>query len=341
MLNIVAKGLNDAYREFMLRNPTFDGKIVLLGHSLGGVICYDLLKHQDSLNYDLLDSEGVPESPKFPMNATHFPVVYPRLNFATNLFFAVGSQISNVLIMRGQSSDYKLNDSIRFYNIFNIYDPLAYRFEPIIDETYAKIDPVVWKRPSKNSETMYDYLRPYFGDYSQIVTNVYVSAFSLISNQQLRRNLHFNYESLFFPSLCGPVEFSKEPKSANSDKHDTVSGDYLALDDKLSDYQLSSDSSTGAKNEGYDNDNSSLSDSSIAYKKDCEYENTKSKKRVLILEDSVFKSSKKQKSLPRYDYALTSFRDSNLHQYLLGLRAHFSYWTDPDLMYNILVAINK
>jgi hypothetical protein len=38
--------MNRLIRKFRDRNPNFSGKISLIGHSLGSVICFDLLSHQ-------------------------------------------------------------------------------------------------------------------------------------------------------------------------------------------------------------------------------------------------------------------------------------------------------
>ena len=38
--------MNRLIKIFRERNPYFNGKISLIGHSLGSVICYDLLSHQ-------------------------------------------------------------------------------------------------------------------------------------------------------------------------------------------------------------------------------------------------------------------------------------------------------
>ena len=50
--------MNRLIKKFKERNPNFNGKVSLIGHSLGSVICYDLLSHQndqldDTLNKDM------------------------------------------------------------------------------------------------------------------------------------------------------------------------------------------------------------------------------------------------------------------------------------------------
>mmetsp|Transcript_27944 Transcript_27944/g.79021 ORF Transcript_27944/g.79021 Transcript_27944/m.79021 type:complete len:780 (-) Transcript_27944:219-2558(-) len=51
-------GLNDVYRRFMRRNPSFKGKISIVAHSLGSVISYDILCHQPDLYNNLTEQAG-------------------------------------------------------------------------------------------------------------------------------------------------------------------------------------------------------------------------------------------------------------------------------------------
>jgi hypothetical protein len=46
IISKVGNEMNRLVRKFKERNPKFNGKISLIGHSLGSVICFDLLSHQ-------------------------------------------------------------------------------------------------------------------------------------------------------------------------------------------------------------------------------------------------------------------------------------------------------
>jgi DDHD domain len=66
----------------------------------------------------------------------------------------MGSPIAATLIMRGQSvKDYKPCAPVKYYNVFSIYDPFAYRIEPLLDKRYIEISPVLWERPSAANKT--------------------------------------------------------------------------------------------------------------------------------------------------------------------------------------------
>ncbi|KAG0628641.1 hypothetical protein M758_1G042200 [Ceratodon purpureus] len=49
IIDSVTRSLNRLYARFIKRNPSFDGKVSLYGHSLGSVLTYDILCHQDTL----------------------------------------------------------------------------------------------------------------------------------------------------------------------------------------------------------------------------------------------------------------------------------------------------
>lgn len=50
IINSVSNQLNRLYLKFLKRNPGYDGKVSLYGHSLGSVLSYDILCHQENLS---------------------------------------------------------------------------------------------------------------------------------------------------------------------------------------------------------------------------------------------------------------------------------------------------
>ncbi|KAK8463648.1 hypothetical protein PHAVU_011G002700 [Phaseolus vulgaris] len=50
IIDSVSNQLNRLYLKFLKRNPGYDGKVSLYGHSLGSVLSYDILCHQDVLS---------------------------------------------------------------------------------------------------------------------------------------------------------------------------------------------------------------------------------------------------------------------------------------------------
>ncbi|KAL6576973.1 hypothetical protein OROMI_011249 [Orobanche minor] len=49
IIDSVSNQLNKLYLKFLKRNPGYDGKVSIYGHSLGSVISYDILCHQETL----------------------------------------------------------------------------------------------------------------------------------------------------------------------------------------------------------------------------------------------------------------------------------------------------
>ncbi|WOH02443.1 hypothetical protein DCAR_0521832 [Daucus carota subsp. sativus] len=63
IIDSVSNQLNRLYSKFLKRNPGYDGKVSLYGHSLGSVLSYDILCHQDNLlspfHVDLASKENL------------------------------------------------------------------------------------------------------------------------------------------------------------------------------------------------------------------------------------------------------------------------------------------
>jgi len=139
IVDMVVQSINNAYQEFKESHPDWDGSASLLGHSLGGIIAYDILSHQRF--------GGIPAT--IPEKSS---IVYPSLNFKPKHLFCVGSPIAAVMIMRGQqAAKYKLPERIAFHNVFHPYDPIAYRFEPLVDPRYSDMDPVMLDHWNENA----------------------------------------------------------------------------------------------------------------------------------------------------------------------------------------------
>ncbi|TPX58392.1 hypothetical protein SpCBS45565_g08004 [Spizellomyces sp. 'palustris'] len=184
ILKIVAKRLNEAYAKFSQDHPDFDGKVILVGHSLGGIICYDLLSNmEDAKGRDGVASSGNSREPSMerpppPPAGPYFAISYPKLTFRPAALFSLGSPVPATLIMRGQSiHTYRPPPDILFHNIFHLYDPLSYRIEPLLNYQYAEIPPVLLQRPSaRNSNFSYykELISSYLPDLSSMASSVRV-----------------------------------------------------------------------------------------------------------------------------------------------------------------------
>jgi hypothetical protein len=160
MAQIICERLNEEYEKFTTRWPDFKGTIHVMGHSLGGCLCFDLLCHQAGCKNEVICREKQTLQKQvavtqlnqsmatswlqrhYPHNSYHYPI----LDFVPSTLFTVGSPTGAVHVQRSQDfghhADLLAEASIRFYNIFRSMDPLGYRVEPLLHEDYSYLEPV-------------------------------------------------------------------------------------------------------------------------------------------------------------------------------------------------------
>lgn len=138
ILDKVVEQANEVYDKYLEKNPKFDGKVSLVGHSLGSAICLDILSRQpDSLK----DVDPL-----------------KNLKFEVENFFALGSPIGVFSLLRNTkisprkyaSQETKSPKVKNFYNIFHPSDPVAYRVEPLIHQEFSHYKPAIIPFASKN-----------------------------------------------------------------------------------------------------------------------------------------------------------------------------------------------
>lgn len=164
---IVLEECNRIFHLFMARNPTFNGKISMIGHSLGSAIMFDILCEQGR-------KQVRPRKDKHPM----------KLDFEVEDFYALGSPIGLFQMLHGRaivgrdqasrprntstSTDDPMLDSSalgggkratpnlhdlvgeiptsspkcsQVFNIFHPTDPISYRMEPLISSSMSTLKP--------------------------------------------------------------------------------------------------------------------------------------------------------------------------------------------------------
>jgi hypothetical protein len=161
---IVLQECNRIYRLFRERNPTFDGKVSLIGHSLGSAILFDILCHQND--------DAAPKSHKH-RRATDD---HMKLDFAVEDFYALGSPLGLFQMLKGRTiaarqpstphipaetpgdgyddpftsptatgKDFDITTSRpkcdQIFNIFHPTDPISYRIEPLISPAMSALKP--------------------------------------------------------------------------------------------------------------------------------------------------------------------------------------------------------
>lgn len=122
MLLMVTKKLNEAYRQFLQDTPGFKGPVSLVAHSLGGLVCYEILCYMShaGAQWEKERYQGL-----------------PPLDFVPDRLFALGSPLGGAMVFRNLSPDNYLVSPVGYHNIFHPYDPFGYRTEPLVDDSYA------------------------------------------------------------------------------------------------------------------------------------------------------------------------------------------------------------
>ncbi len=167
ILDSVVYSLNVVYNKFMARNPDFDGQISLFAHSLGSVLCWDVLCNQGSLSRESVDlaslghrhasSTKSPASLPSPGPPAWAPgsLEIGRLAFDVDNFIVAGSPLGCFLALRGVNQATGLGlgtpasaalmhtnpanpgsaDGLprckRMYNVYHPLDPVVYKLEPL------------------------------------------------------------------------------------------------------------------------------------------------------------------------------------------------------------------
>ena len=178
---IIQRECNRVYKLFLQRNPSFKGKVSLVGHSLGSAIMFDLLCRQKS-------SERSVAAPLNKRNGRRVSSAKPKdeenelaLDFDVEDFYALGSPIGLFQMIEGRtiagrramvntdtdspidahaakdayrrvssstvSADSALLSTLsspkcaQVFNIFHPTDPVAYRLEPLISPAMKALKP--------------------------------------------------------------------------------------------------------------------------------------------------------------------------------------------------------
>lgn len=108
--NMVARAMNDEYARFLRRHPEFTGRIALFGHSLGGIVSYDLIM---GVQMRLADHNGNLLRNQLGDGACYDDI---PLAFTPNYLFTVGSPIAPYSVLR--NIPFTLPPRTAFVNIF-------------------------------------------------------------------------------------------------------------------------------------------------------------------------------------------------------------------------------
>jgi len=176
IMDIVTSEMNFVVGKF--RSLTgFNGKISVLGHSLGSIVAWDILANQSQGSDAYPPCPNVTAPPDQSQSTSEAVDAFcdcpdiilsnestqegdpqlnagtsPQLTFQVDNTFLLGSPVSVFLMIRNQheplSEDFYLPGCRRVFNLFHPFDPVAYRIEPLIDNRNVDIAPRIvphWK----------------------------------------------------------------------------------------------------------------------------------------------------------------------------------------------------
>jgi hypothetical protein len=138
IVDAVTEQLANVFALFHDKHPEFDGPVWLCGHSLGGVISFDLLNHQvvgRAVEVDMeTGDDGRPSGALGQGAADADGVVWPQLPFEPSGLLTLGAPLGLFLALRADPPPTRLPTTPRFVNLFHPLDPVAYRMEPLLDD---------------------------------------------------------------------------------------------------------------------------------------------------------------------------------------------------------------
>ncbi|KAF2711587.1 DDHD-domain-containing protein [Pleomassaria siparia CBS 279.74] len=210
---IVLQECNRIYRLFKERNPSFKGKVSLVGHSLGSAIMFDILCLQKV--------EG-PKSHSQSSKRRRATEENLKLDFEVEDFYALGSPIGLFQMLKGrtiagrplssftppetpasplddpfaaQGNLFEVTTSSplckQLFNIFHPTDPISYRLEPLISPAMSglKPQPLPYTKKGIFGGPTAQGLTGIGARVGQGVTDFWSSAFSGIASGLLNRSL--------------------------------------------------------------------------------------------------------------------------------------------------------
>lgn len=240
---IVLQECNRIYKLFKDRNPEFNGKVSLVGHSLGSAIMFDLLCQQRE------------EKARGERHKHHRRSEDLKLDFDVEDFYALGSPIGLFQMLSGktiaarisqsklhpdtqmQTDDPFLTDPSRpssskeshfeittsspkcqrIFNIFHPTDPISYRLEPLISPAMSalKPQPLPYTKKGIFGAPVAQGLTGIGARVGQSVSGLWTSLSSGIANSLLNRSLGLTAEDA--SKLGNPIASqSRGPLSANA-----------------------------------------------------------------------------------------------------------------------------
>ncbi|KAK9477526.1 DDHD domain-containing protein [Lipomyces japonicus] len=204
----VTNECNRIYHLFCKHNPSFNGRVSLIGHSLGAAITFDILCRQSH------DAQSASRN-------------VLSLDFNADSFFGLGSPVGLFQMLKGKtiaprsiskSEDQPLSP-LRFdlddpfeskrpisatvsvpkvedvYNVFHPADPIAYRMEPLVVKRMAELKPQSIPTTRRGLNNQIANLAELTSRVAQSASNMWSSMASGLASTILNKSLGYDSDS--------------------------------------------------------------------------------------------------------------------------------------------------
>lgn len=255
------------------------------------------------ISWDMLSHQRDVSDPVEMEHQRRFDVQVPRLDFMPDYLFGMGCPVAGLLVARNQDPrHYHPDDSVVFENIYHPYDPLAFRIEPLLNEEFTHTPAVTVEKAQPSSGSLLGYL-------SSAVWQFFGSA------------------ALGEPR---PASEISRRASAGDILITRKDRDFLMLQRSNSMPDLGKEKLKPMLSQQEDEDDDNASDTASS----CSSCESSPPATPLPEEEKEARPWSMDKGR-RFDYELTPETGVMSNEYILGLSAHFSYWTNKDMLWHI------
>ncbi|KAK9449809.1 DDHD domain-containing protein [Limtongia smithiae] len=207
----VVRECNSIYKTFRKWNPEFDGKVSLVGHSLGAAIAFDILCQQPR--------RLPPTEP--PSRSASASAKQAVLEFDVDSYFGLGSPVGLFQMLKGKrvaprlvssanssaSGEYgyemdELSDDtatrprvVDLYNVFHPADPISYRLEPLVVKRMAELKPQPIPPMRRGLNNQIANLAELTSRVAQSASNMWTSVASGLASSILNKSLGYDTAS--------------------------------------------------------------------------------------------------------------------------------------------------
>ncbi|CAD6199751.1 unnamed protein product [Caenorhabditis auriculariae] len=345
----VVTQMNRVYKLFKANNPDFKGHVSIFGHSLGSVICYDILtKFSPLVLYDKYVTksvdeflDGVKDDPSCQKAREAMETLKEarqavidnleggmekllvtkeeQLDFKVKYLFAVGSPLAVFLVMRNANSSNLMPSTTnvdRIFNIFHPYDPVAYRLEPFFAPEYRHIRPLkLFSSTDLRGRASYD----------SLPLEVYKQYMKKLKNQNKKKKGDSGGDKSVDARSGGDDEIDEEDECDSDD--DARSGCSSPRSSSPPPGENGKDAKEAKAKKGWFSFGSTASKKAAATVPEAVVEVAKEAEQELPLPERILGGATRVPH--RIDVQLQpALTDKS---YWSVFKSHFAYWTNPDL----------